>query len=219
LQTILWIYNRHYGVRSFKEMNEQALLSDDEYRMLIRARNILWKMRVGLHLITKRHEDRLLFDTQRQLAEEFGYQDTKAHLAVEQLMKRYYRTVKNVIYLNELLVNNYRISNNKRFSLYKGRVLDEHFLLKNKMIELQDDAVFSKEPRAMIKLFYLMQEHKITAIHPDTIRAVRANLDKVDTQFRADPHWLNQCLGAHECLWLTRCLPARVRLDCRANAA
>lgn len=208
LQTILWIYNRHYGVRSFKEMNEQALLSDDEYRMLIRARNILWKMRVGLHLITKRHEDRLLFDTQRQLAEEFGYQDTKAHLAVEQLMKRYYRTVKNVIYLNELLVNNYRISNNKRFSLYKGRVLDEHFLLKNKMIELQDDAVFSREPRAMIKLFYLMQEHKITAIHPDTIRAVRANLDKVDTQFRADPQTQELFISMfrHEGIGLTNAL-------------
>ncbi len=186
LQTILWVYNRHYGVRSFKEMNDQELINDDEYRLLIRARNILWKMRSGLHLITNRHEDRLLFDTQRQLAEEFGYHDTKAHLAVEQLMKRYYRTAKHVIYLNEILIANYRVRHNKRFSLSSGKVLDTNFVLKNKMIEQRELDVFEREPRAMLKLFSLMQDYKITAIHPDTIRAIRANLEAVNTQFRND---------------------------------
>ena len=187
LQTILWIYNRHYGVRSFKEMNDQKLINDDEYRILIRARNILWKMRSGLHLITKRHEDRLLFDTQRQIAEEFGYLNTQSHLAVEQLMKRYYRTAKHVIYLNELLLANYRISNTKSFSLSSGKVLDQNFVVKNKMIEQRDPDVFSNEPQAMLKLFTLMQEFKITGIHPDTIRSLRANLDLVNNQFRNVP--------------------------------
>ena len=187
LQTILWIYNRHYGVQSFKQMNEQDLISDDEYRILIRARNILWKIRVGLHLITGRREDRLLFDTQRQLAKEFGYHDTNANLAVEQLMKRYYRTAKQVIYLNELLLSNFRVSVGKRFSLSSGKILNDRFLLKHKMIEIRDREVFATEPSAMIELFGLMQKHKINAIHPDTIRSIRANLDKVNAQFRSNP--------------------------------
>ena len=187
LQTILWIYNRHFGVTSYKEMNEQELINDDEYRILIRARNILWKMRVGLHLITGRREDRLLFDTQRQLAKEFGYQDTNANLAVEQLMKRYYRTAKQVIYLNELLISNFSINLAKRFSLTSGKLLNDRFLLKHKMIEVRQVDVFAKQPNAMIEMFGLMQKHKITAIHPDTIRSIRANLDKVNAQFRSDP--------------------------------
>jgi len=187
LQTILWVYNRRYGVRSFKEMKERELINDDEYRILIRARNILWKMRSGLHLITNRHEDRLLFDTQRQLAAEFGYLDTKTHLAVEQLMKRYYRTAKHVIYLNELLLANYRVTHHTRFSLSSGKILDEHFVVKNKMIEQRHDDVFERQPNAMIKLFNLMQSHKISEIHPDTIRAIRANLELVNTEFRSDP--------------------------------
>jgi [protein-PII] uridylyltransferase len=187
LQTILWVYNRHYGVRSFKQMKEQGLINDDEYRVLIRARNILWKMRSGLHLITNRHEDRLLFDTQRQLADEFGYRDTKARLAVEQLMKRYYRTAQQIIYLNELLLANYRVTNSKRFSLSSGKVLDDDFILKNKLIEQRDIDVFDKDPKAMIKLFCLMQDHKISGIHPDTIRAIRANLESVNNDFRNDP--------------------------------
>lgn len=187
LQTILWIYNSHYGVTSYKEMNEQGLIDNDEYRILIRARNILWKMRVGLHLITGRREDRLLFDTQRQLAKEFGYQDNNANLAVEQLMKRYYRTAKQVIYLNELLLSNFFIGLGKRFSLTNGKILNDRFLLKHKMIEIRQADVFAKQPSAMIELFGLMQKHKITAIHPDTIRSIRANLDKVNAQFRSDP--------------------------------
>lgn len=187
LQTILWVYNRHFGVRSFKDMKEQDLINDDEYRILIRARNILWKMRSGLHLITNRHEDRLLFDTQRQIAEEFGYVDTANHLAVEQLMKRYYRTAKHVIYLNEILLAHYRVSNNSRFSLSSGRNIDEDFILKNKLIEQRNDDLFARKPHAMIKLFTLMQNHKITGIHPDTIRAIRANLNLVNNDFRNDP--------------------------------
>ena len=208
LQTILWVYNRHYGVRSFREMNEHKLIDDDEYRMLIRARNILWRMRSGLHLITNRHEDRLLFDTQRQLADEFGYQDTKAHLAVEQLMKRYYRTAKQVIYLNEVLLSSYRVNHTKRLSLAVGRNIDENFVLKSKMIGQRSDDLFQREPSAMLKLFVHMQEHKITAIHPDTIRAIRANLNQVNNQFRNDPetHELFLNMFKHEGIGLTNAL-------------
>jgi len=165
IQTILWVYNRHYGVRSFKEMNEQGLINDDEYRLLIRARNILWKMRSGLHLITNRHEDRLLFDAQRLLAEEFGYQDTKANLAVEQMMKRYYRTAKEVIYLNEVLLSSYRVNNTTRFSLSSTKTIDDQFIVRNKLIEQTDENLFAEQPRAIIKLFLMMLEHKVTEIH------------------------------------------------------
>ena len=208
LQTILWVYNRHYGVRSFKEMNEHELINDNEYRLLIRARNILWKMRAGLHLITQRHEDRLLFDTQRQLAAEFGYEDTQAHLAVEQLMKRFYRTAKDVIYLNELLLANYRISNSKRFRLAVGRNIDENFQLRSKLIQARDPELFSKQPEQMLKLFTLMQELQVDEIHPDTIRAIRTNLELVNNQFRnqAEAKKLFLQLFEHEGIGLSNAL-------------
>lgn len=186
LQTILWVYNRHFGVRSFKEMKQQGHIHDDEYRLLIRARNILWRMRSGLHLSTKRHEDRLLFDSQRQLAKEFGYQDTPNHLAVEQLMKRFYRTAKQVIYLNEVLLAHYRVSYNSRFTLAVSKSIDEDFVVKSRLIEQRETDLFRRKPEAILKLFTLMQEHKITGIHPDTIRSIRANLDQINNTFRAD---------------------------------
>ena len=187
IQTIQWVYNRHYGIRSFKEMNEQGLINDDEYRILVRARNILWKMRTGLHLITNRHEDRLLFDAQRQLATDFGYEDTKANLAVEQMMKRYYRTIKDVIYLNEVLLSSYRINNNRKPSLGSGKKLDDDFVIKNKLIEQSREDLFEQKPRAIIKLFLHSLENKKYGIHPNTIRSIRSNLDQVNANYRSDP--------------------------------
>ena len=184
LQTILWIYNRHYGVRSFKDMKEQGHIDDDEYRLLIRARNILWRLRSGLHLLAGRHEDRLLFDAQRSLAEDFGYLDNETSLAVEQLMKRYYRTAKQIVYLNEVLLSAYRVKNSSWSILSRHKKLDDDFVLVDKSIATNAPDLFEQKPIAMLKMFALMQEQKITAIHPDTIRSIRANLDKVDNEFR-----------------------------------
>ena len=214
LQTILWIYNRHFGVRSFREMNEQGHINDDEFRVLIRARNMLWKMRSSLHISTNRREDRLLFDSQRELATEYGYRDNKNHLAVEQLMKRYYRTAKQVIYLNEVLIAHYRVSYYQRFSLAVGRSLDEDFILKNKLIELREPDLFGRKPQAMLKLFVLMQENAAAGIHPDTIRAIRANLDQIDNSFRDDPQSKslfsadiqNRRCGPRGCTYTHECL-------------
>lgn len=187
LQTILWIYNRHFGIRSFAQMKDEGHINNDEYRLLVRARNMLWKLRCALHLSSARREDRLLFDNQRRLAAEYGYEDTKAHLAVEQLMKRYYRTVKLVRYLNDVLLKNYSINYNKWFSIGVSRSLNKDFTVRNKVIEARETDLFKQRPAAILELFCLMQDQEITEIHPDTTRAVRANLKLITAEFRNDP--------------------------------
>ena len=71
---------------------KEGFLSEEEYTTLRRDEEFLWKVRYGLHLITDRPEERLLFDYQRKLAEMFGYQDSEdRQLGVEKFMQRYYR--------------------------------------------------------------------------------------------------------------------------------
>ena len=76
---------------------------------LLNGRELLWRLRNGLHLLTSRSEDRLLFDYQREIAFQFGYRDS-AQLAVEKLMKRYFQTVKKLRVLNEILLQHFRRS-------------------------------------------------------------------------------------------------------------
>ena len=108
LQTIGWVAKRHFGAQSLDELVTKGFLTPAELRKLKLAQAFLWKVRFGLHVLTGRHEDRLLFDHQIRLATTFGYEDATYTLAVEQLMQRYYRTVLDVSFLNELLLQAFR---------------------------------------------------------------------------------------------------------------
>jgi [protein-PII] uridylyltransferase len=104
IQTIRWIARRHLGVKDLAELLAHDFLTDGQYRILVSGRAFLWRVRYGLHLLTGRREDRLLFDHQIKLAQMLGYEDASFTLAVEQLMQRYYRTVMELSRLNEMLL-------------------------------------------------------------------------------------------------------------------
>ncbi|HET9472637.1 MAG TPA: nucleotidyltransferase domain-containing protein, partial [Steroidobacteraceae bacterium] len=104
IQTIAWVAKRHFDASSLDELLTHGFLSFTELRKLKQAQSFLWKVRFGLHVLTGRREDRLLFDHQIKLAQSFGYEDGSYTLAVEQFMQRYYRNVMDVLLLNELLL-------------------------------------------------------------------------------------------------------------------
>ncbi|MEJ0005555.1 MAG: hypothetical protein WDM77_04000 [Steroidobacteraceae bacterium] len=103
LQTIGWVAKRHFGAESLDGLARRGFVTASELRRLKQAQSFLWKVRFGLHIVTGRREDRLLFDHQLKLAQLFGYEDSSYTLAVEQFMQRYYRTVMDASLLNELL--------------------------------------------------------------------------------------------------------------------
>jgi len=82
LQTILWIYNRHYGCRNYQDLMEQGFLKEQGLENFERNRNTLWMLRFGLHFLNNRREDRLLFDHQRSLSSDYGFEDNEDSLAV-----------------------------------------------------------------------------------------------------------------------------------------
>lgn len=187
LQTILWMYNRSFGCRTYEELRNLGFLEEQGLTNFIRNRNILWKLRNGLHFINDRREDRLLFDHQRALAEAHGYQDNDKNLAVEQLMQRYYRTVKDISLQNELLIERYKLEVlQPKKKEAKAENINARFLVRNSTIEMRKQNVFSKSPYAMLEIFLLMQQHEIDSIHPDTIRAIRYNLNLINDSFRKD---------------------------------
>ena len=104
IHTIGWVAKRHFGSATLHELVEKNFLTTSEYNSLMTEQDFIWKVRFGLHLLSGRHEDRLLFDHQRSLAQLFGYKDDEHRLAVEHFMKQYYRTVMNISRLNEMLL-------------------------------------------------------------------------------------------------------------------
>ena len=187
LQTILWVYNRSFGCRTYEEMLNLGFLKEQGLTNFIRNRNVLWKLRTSLHFINGRREDRLLFDQQRAVAAAHGYKDNDKNLAVEQLMQRYYRTVKDISLQNELLIERYRLEVlNPKNKTAKVTKLNTRFQMRNGTIEMSHKNVFEKQPFALMEIFLVMQQNDIDNIHPDTIRAIRYNLNLINAKFRKD---------------------------------
>jgi len=186
IQTIAWVAKRQFGAESLDELVTHGFLTPSELRRLTAAQAFLWKVRFGLHVLSGRHEDRLLFDYQIKLARSFGYEDASYTLAVEQLMQRYYRTIIDVTLLNELLLQLFReaILSDDQPPL----PLNPRFQVHNDYLETVNEDVFGRHPSALLELFVLLQQNpQIRGVRAATIRAVVRNLWLIDEEFRQNP--------------------------------
>ena len=187
LQTISWVAKRHFGTDSLNGLVAHGFLSEDELRALEIAQAFLWRVRYGLHLITGRREDRVLFDYQRQLAKMFGYHNERNTRAVEQFMKHFYQSSTEIGRLNELLLALFQetiVSTGKKPDIKK---LNRRFQIHNQLIEVCNDKVFERYPFALLEVFLLLQQNSnIKGVRASTIRHIRDNRDQIDEGFRAD---------------------------------
>ncbi|MDN5935499.1 MAG: bifunctional uridylyltransferase/uridylyl-removing protein, partial [Nitrosospira sp.] len=91
LQNILWV-SRAAGLgKSWSSLAKGKFITRREARLAQRHQSILQDLRIRLHYLAGRREDRLLFDYQTALAEEFNIAGKPPRLASEILMQRYYR--------------------------------------------------------------------------------------------------------------------------------
>ncbi len=100
IQVVGWVARRYFDVETFEKLVPHRFLTPGQVQRLNDGQEFLWRVRFGLHVLTGRREDRLLFDHQINLAKMLGYEDATYTLAVEQLMERYYRTVMDLSSLN-----------------------------------------------------------------------------------------------------------------------
>lgn len=188
LQVIGWVAKRHFGADTLHDLVDHSFLAESEYHSLIEAQNFLWRIRFALHTLTGRREDRLLFDHQRTLAEQFGYTDHKGRLAVEHFMKEYYRTVLELSRLNETLLNLFEENILFGDSKDEPTSINDHFQSRHGKLEAKTNDIFLQHRWALLELFVLMaRDPELTGVAADTIRQVRENLHLIDEDFRNDP--------------------------------
>lgn len=90
LHTLYWIGKYIHKVRDASELVDVGLLTAEEYRAFRRAENFFWAVRCHLHAITRRAEDRLTFDLQREVAMRMNFADRPGKSAVERFMQYFF---------------------------------------------------------------------------------------------------------------------------------
>ncbi|HET7130781.1 MAG TPA: [protein-PII] uridylyltransferase [Gammaproteobacteria bacterium] len=187
IQMIAWLARRHLGATRLEELVEHKFLTEGQLRILTAGQAFLWKVRFGLHILTGRREDRLLFDHQVKLAAMLGYEDASFTLAVEQLMQRYYRTVMELSRLNEMLLQLFE----EAILLDKNEPpvpLGPRFQSRNGYLEVADDQVFAREPSALLEIFLLLEQNlDLRGVNARTIALVKQHLWLIDEEFRQNP--------------------------------
>ena len=199
LHVLLNIGKRHFNIKKLSDCINHGFITDKEHEELIHCQHFLWRIRFALHLMSKKKEDRLLFDYQVKLAPLFGYEDTPEALAIEQFMKAYFKIIKRTRELNDMLLQWFAeaiIYQEKQMLI----PLDEAFQLSNQYIEVRHPRVFSQQPHALLSLFVWMTKNpEIKGVRASTIRLIHQHLYMINPRFRHAPEMTERFL----CLFKT----------------
>lgn len=186
IQMVGWVAKRHFGVETMRELVPLGFLTEQEYLTLMDGQSFLWRIRFALHIHNRRQEDRLLFDYQRLLAEQFGFQDTPSQLAVEQFMQQYYRTVMELGRLNEMLLQLFSEAILFPHQQVDTQVINHRFLARNGYLEVSHPRVFQQHPHALLEVFLLLETHpELQGVRASTIRLIREHRHLIDDHFRS----------------------------------
>src|SRR5262245_5024950 len=158
LQVIQWIARAAGIGRTWNDLVSHGLLERHEARQLARTEAAFQDMRIRLHYLAGRREDRVVFDFQNALAAQFGDQDTPDRRASEAMMQRYYRAAKTVTQLNAILLQNLQARLMPRGDL-AIRPLNERFRMRGELLEAMDEDLFERQPTAILESFLLMMQH------------------------------------------------------------
>ncbi len=186
IQMIIWVAKRHFDAPDLEDLVEYGFLTRKEYRILDDGCSFLWRVRFTLHVIAGRREDRLLFDHQRKVAEKFGF-ISEDNSAIEQFMKIYYHTIRELSRLNEMLLQHFQEA--IIYARRKEKIIpvNKRFQIRNDFIETRNKNTFKNHPFALLEIFLLKQQNpKIIGVRASTIRLIRESLVLIDDNFRKD---------------------------------
>jgi len=187
LQVILWMARAAGFGDNWRQVARAGLLTASEARDLRRAEQAFKRLRIELHLLAGRREDRVLFDLQPALAKVYGIQDSGTRRASEILMQRYYWAARLVTQLNTILVQNIE---ERLFPRPQDQAvaLDEDFRSLHDRLDIVRDDAFERNPTLLLRAFLVMQQHAhLTGMSARTLRAMWHARHRIDTQFRRNP--------------------------------
>lgn len=196
LQSSFWIAKYLHQVQRPREFVQLGMFTQAEFDIFAEADNFLWTVRCHMHLIAGRAQEHLTFDTQVGVAAALGYKDEGGRRAVEHFMQDYFRYATQVGELTRVFLTGLEARHVKRqprmgeFLSSAGRRLRTRisagFKIDQGRLTVTDEARFLSDPLNLLRVF---EEGLRTRylIHPDVMRLIAANLDKIDQNMRDNP--------------------------------
>jgi [protein-PII] uridylyltransferase len=177
----------HWTAPIWTTMVKQNLITPLEARQIRQHEKNLQSLRIHLHFLSNRREDRLLFDFQNELAATLGYVTTPRKRASEQLMQNYYRSVKFVRLMNEILLK--AMQQSICTTPPNIQPLSARFEAHDHLLVAKTAALLQQQPSAIFEAFLLLQQHpELTGMSAALLRNLQRVKKLVNRDFRQNPH-------------------------------
>ena len=191
LQTLYWIGKYIYHTDDTADLVGEVY-TREELQTFQQAEAFLWDVRVRLHYLTNRAEERLSFDVQPELSARMGFTGDNPRRAVEKFMKAYFLVAKDVGDLTRIFCAALEEQNRKpKPSLarllpgfLKPRTGSEDFFVENGRLNAPADT-FRRDPVNLIRIFHMADEKGVD-VHPAALRTITRSLDLIDEALRND---------------------------------
>ncbi|MES2547121.1 MAG: [protein-PII] uridylyltransferase [Pseudomonadota bacterium] len=183
LHMIVWLaLSQHLG-KSWADLAKNNMITKAELRKIRRHERNLQNLRIRLHYLARRREDRLLFDFQNELASDLGYVTTPRKRASEQLMQSYYTSAKFINLINEILLKTFeKIAFKTRPKIMP---INARFEAHDDLLEIKTANVLQQHPNAILESFLLLQQHpQLTGMSASLIRELQRVKKIVNDDFR-----------------------------------
>ena len=188
LQVFLWCARAAGLADSLQGMKDADLITEREMHTIEECFRFLAKLRIELHLLTNRDENRLLFDVQEALAARLGYKATGLMRASEALMKRYYWNAKSVVQMSIIQLQTISDRLVGGSALATPVRLSADFLALGDEMDIAGDDVYEKDPKAILRTFHVFALHpELTRFSTRLLRALWHATPKIGVAYREDP--------------------------------
>jgi [protein-PII] uridylyltransferase len=175
---------------SWQDVRDAGWLSTEQLRLLQRCENWLLSMRAHLHILSRRAENRVLFDLQGTVAQAFGFKDSPEKRASELLMQRYYLSAKTISLRCTLFLQKFEQLMSPPTSPHtphRVKGFPDFFVVDN-LLNIARDDVFIEKPHLMLDLFLAYSGRPdVTGLTSRTWDSLLKARRYINPDFRRDP--------------------------------
>ena len=192
LHMILWLSQSQDLGATWVDLYQRKLISASEHAALRRHERQLQLLRIRLHFLANRREDKLLFDFQSELAAELGYVTNAKRRASEALMQGFYRSAKYISLMNEVLL---KALAEKIAPSSMPEAIGAYFIAQDGLLDTTHNDLFAQHPEAILQSFLILQQRPdLTGMSASLVRQLQRARPLVNRGYRLNPTHQKQFL-------------------------
>lgn len=183
IHNAMWLTAVVFKARGFEDL--EGFLDRDDYRKYLRAYDYLLRLRFAVHVLSKRKNDRLLFEIQEDTAGLLGVKKSKKFTSVERMMRYYFLKAHAVSALSEKIFTRCSLEFARRPFFVPVKRLSDEFSLSQRKIVANDDLVIRKNP---VKIFEAFHLHAVTGypLSDHLLETIKRNGARINAISRHD---------------------------------